>query len=75
MRRNACGVGVDDNEAIGEQANIVLRMRESNSKQRKRKNFVDNLTVWRCDRPDFVTMLEEFGHTWYCGFDLICMLL
>jgi len=34
---NACGVGVDDNEAIGEQANIVLRMRDNSSKQREKK--------------------------------------
>jgi len=26
---NACGVGVDDNEAVGEQTNIILRTRDS----------------------------------------------
>jgi len=68
---NACGVGVDDNEAIGEQANI-LRTRDS-SKQRE--NFVKFQRSRNVIVQTFVTMLEEFGHTWYCGWDLICTLL
>lgn len=29
VRWTACGVGVDDNEAVGEQTNIILRTRDS----------------------------------------------
>ena len=71
---NACGVGVDDNEAIGEQANIVLRMRDNSSKQRE--NFVKFQRSRNVIVQTFVTMLEEFGHTRVvCGWDLICTLL
>ena len=34
---NACGVGVDDNEAVGEQTNIILRTREQ--QQNRRREF------------------------------------